>query len=450
MKNGVRKQYHKLFWVSLILFVLLFGCTAGEKASDADKEAQYYMAPGAAAAKDGYYYIGRPTVSAESGINLLCYFDIAGMRTYPLCSRLNCPHTDESCEAALSNTECLSGSIWYYQGRIYMIESKAEQDELVSYDKQGRNKKTQAVLSVNGLSIGSSGKGVRFCVNQGNLYYLLRGEDTVYLYEVPLTGKQKPVLRKEYVRLDSMSLSAIGNYVYINRLQGISETKYNYIVERLDTQSGAVQELVNYQTAPFTFQGKIDDWLGEVCFDEENHFYFKSIEEADFILNRLDMNTNENTEFYRVKGTHKESGNPTSMSHQASDAKYVSIKGYDGKYIYLYHGFNVSAHMAEDVESINYLYVLGKDGKLAETCPLVYDDGKAAYLADSVLGGDERYLLVTIGQATVKGLELPEKWMEKYNALIASRKMPNVCGVGVLDKKQIGTGQAAWKNVTAQ
>ena len=41
-----------------------------------------------------------------------------------------------------------------------------------------------------------------------------------------------------------------------------------------------------------------------------------------------------------------------------------------------------------------------------------------------------------------------DKYKEEYTKGISQMKMPDVCVAGVLDKKQIGTGEFEWINIT--
>ena len=70
----------------------------------------------------------------------------------------------------------------------------------------------------------------------------------------------------------------------------------------------------------------------------------------------------------------------------------------------------------------------------------------------SLKGGDSRYLLVTFRDYCVRGIEMSQedidKYKEEYTKGISQLKMPDVCVVGVLDKKQIGTGAFEWINIT--
>ena len=104
-------------------------------------EAQFYMKKNAAAAEKGYYYLAKSPVSSEE-YKFMFYYDMVNANSVALCSNVNCTHDNAECEAYLSDEECLGSTIWYYGGRIYMIEKTKEKDILVSYDKTLRDKKS--------------------------------------------------------------------------------------------------------------------------------------------------------------------------------------------------------------------------------------------------------------------------------------------------------------------
>ena len=201
------KSLKAILLCAVLIFSVLSGCGGKDNgAASADyeysdyvfdnNEAQYYMSDNAAAAETGYYYIANAPVYTTS-YKFLYYFDMINKNSMPLCTKLNCEHDDENCDAYLSAEECLSSNIWYYNQRIYMIERSDEKDRLVSYDKTGRDKKNVADLSVDGRSVIQSQN--RACVSHGKLYYMLAGEKSQFLYAVPLTGTDTPRLDRKSV-----------------------------------------------------------------------------------------------------------------------------------------------------------------------------------------------------------------------------------------------------------
>ncbi len=476
------KKFIVLFMSVLLVAMPLVGCTTAADNIEIETkqldyeyadyefdatEPQYYMRSNAAAAEDGYYYITSAPLDTNNN-RFIYYFDMINLNAYPLCSKLNCEHTDENCEAYLSDDRCLNRNIWYYDGRIYMIERKAEQDELVSYDKNGRDKKIQAVISADGLSVATGGTMKKACINQGKLYYFMSDETAQYLYEVPLSSNAKPTRIKaytsEYKVKEWLSLYAIDNKVYINWTSGITENKFNYIVESYDVNSKTLKEEVNCIDDNVTIRGKIDQWNTDIYFDKDGNLYYISLDGGEFILNKLNLTTKENKEIYVLKSefhVEKETGNQGYVEgKETSDTAYMALKGFDGQYLYVYKGVNASLKIRGQNKP-NYMYVLKTDGELADT--IVFDineehitnkknkNNSLDYILVDFWGGDSRYILASVQNMHVTGLEADEAMMKKYEEL--SRQIPvgsslDVHIIGVCNKNQLTTGQHNWNNVT--
>ena len=96
-----------------------------------DNAPQYYMSDNAAASETGYYYIAGAPVNNNRN-SYIYYYDMVKDMTIPLCSKMDCDHMTEECEAYMSKDACLGNKIWYHNQRLYMIERTTEKDILVS------------------------------------------------------------------------------------------------------------------------------------------------------------------------------------------------------------------------------------------------------------------------------------------------------------------------------
>lgn len=458
------KSLKAILLCAVLIFAGISGCGGKDNgAASADyeysdyvfdnDEAQYYMSNNAAAAETGYYYIANAPVYTTS-YNFLYYFDMVNKNSMPLCAKLNCEHDDENCDAYLSAEECLSSNIWYYNQRIYMIERSDEKDRLVSYNKTGRDKKNVADLSVDGRSVIQSQD--RACVSHGKLYYMLAGEKSQFLYEVPLTGTDTPRLIKEYTSeyeiRETLTLYAIEDRVYITLVSGITSDTNNYIIECLDISDGEPVRMFDYMADGASISGEIDGWEIQACYDAEGNFYFTSISDEAYFVNKLNLETKENTEIYRIDIS----------EDTGSREDYIDLCGFDGKYLYVYESVDFSVkENRQNYELGNYLYIIDTEGKLADTIMLTKNTEYAEEnnvstnspgVSVSLKGGDSRYMLVTFRDYCVRGIEMSQedidKYKEEYTKGISQMKMPDVCVAGVLDKKQIGTGEFEWINIT--
>ena len=103
---------------------------------------QIYGQSKMAIAPNGYYYIID---------NVLYFYNIDSDINMPLCSKVNCRHNDNTCDAYVStiNTEngtfecnCMGEKIMYYNGSIYCIEVTKDRDYyLYQYDSTFSNRK---------------------------------------------------------------------------------------------------------------------------------------------------------------------------------------------------------------------------------------------------------------------------------------------------------------------
>ena len=77
-----------------------------------------------------------------------------------------------------------------------MIERTTEKDILVSYDKTMRDKKEEKTLSINGLSVNKYDNSA--CLTNGKLYYVVSGDNQIYLCAVPIDTDEQAYIVKQY------------------------------------------------------------------------------------------------------------------------------------------------------------------------------------------------------------------------------------------------------------
>lgn len=162
--------------------------------------------------------------------------------TIPLCSKMDCDHRTEECEAYMSKDACLGNKIWYHNQRLYMIERTTEKDILVSYDKTMRDKKEEKTLSINGLSVNKNDNSA--CLTNGKLYYEISGDNQIYLCAVPIDTDGQAYIVKQYASgyyyHEVISLYPIEDKLYVNWLSGISADEYRYYTEQIDVSTDKV------------------------------------------------------------------------------------------------------------------------------------------------------------------------------------------------------------------
>ena len=292
-----------------------------------DNAPQYYMAGSAAASETGYYYIDGAPVINNSNMYIY-YYDMIKDMTIPLCSKVDCGHRTDECEAYISQNICVGSKIWYHNERLYMIEKTEEKDILVSYDKTMRDKKEEKTLSINGLSVNKNSKNA--CITNGKLYYELSGDNSLFICAVSLNSDEQAYVVKEYVSeynyYERVSLYPIEDKIYVNWLSGVSADKSLYYIEQIDISTDKVSRLCDMNEKYPEISSTIINWNSETYFDKDGNLYFTCVDKDNYMVKKLNISTGDIKDLYVQELQHEK------------DYGYVHLKNYDGNYIYIYKG----------------------------------------------------------------------------------------------------------------
>lgn len=415
-----------------------------------DNAPQYYMAGSAAASETGYYYIDGAPVINNSNMYIY-YYDMIKDMTIPLCSKVDCDHRTDECEAYISQNICVGSKIWYHNQRLYMIEKTEEKDILVSYDKTMRDKKEEKTLSINGLSVNKNSKNA--CITNGKLYYELSGDNSLFICAVSLNSDEQAYVVKEYVSeynyYERVSLYPIEDKIYVNWLSGVSADKSLYYIEQIDISTDNVSRLCDMNEKYPEISSTIINWNSETYFDKDGNLYFTCVDKDNYMVKKLNVSTGDIKDLYVQELQHEK------------DYGYVHLKNYDGNYIYIYKGVNLMALSGKPLDEQfkkydNYIYILDTDGNIKDTVILNNTDEKASgNISAEFYGGDERCLLIGFSKHDIKGLELSE---EEQNLRIKledevfknKKGVVNVNVSAILDKSQIGSGNITLEPVTPE
>ena len=406
-----------------------------------DNAPQYYMAGSAAASETGYYYIDGAPVINNSNMYIY-YYDMIKDMTIPLCSKVDCDHRTDECEAYISQNICVGSKIWYHNERLYMIEKTEEKDILVSYDKTMRDKKEEKTLSINGLSVNKNSKNA--CITNGKLYYELSGDNSLFICAVSLNSDEQAYVVKEYV-------SEYNYYdkIYVNWLSGVSADKSLYYIEQIDISTDKVSRLCDMNEKYPEISSTIINWNSETYFDKDGNLYFTCVDKDNYMVKKLNISTGDIKDLYVQELQHEK------------DYGYVHLKNYDGNYIYIYKGVNLMALSGKPLDEQfkkydNYIYILDTDGNIKDTVILNNTDEKVSgNISAEFYGGDERCLLIGFSTHDIKGLELSE---EEQNLRIKledevfknKKGFVDVNVSAILDKSQIGSGNITLEPVTPE
>ena len=415
-----------------------------------DNAPQYYMAGCAAASETGYYYIDGAPVINNSNMYIY-YYDMIKDMTIPLCSKVDCDHRTDECEAYISQNICVGSKIWYHNQRLYMIEKTEEKDILVSYDKTMRDKKEEKTLSINGLSVNKNSKNA--CITNGKLYYELSGDNSLFICAVSLNSDEQAYVVKEYVSeynyYERISLYPIEDKIYVNWLSGVSADKSLYYIEQIDISTDKVSRLCDMNEKYPEISSTIINWNSETYFDKDGNLYFTCVDKDNYMVKKLNISTGDIKDLYVQELQHEK------------DYGYVHLKNYDGNYIYIYKGVNMMALSGKPLDEQfkkydNYIYILDTDGNIKDTVILNNTDEKVSgNISAEFYGGDERCLLIGFSKHDIKGLELSE---EEQNLRIKledevfknKKGFVDVNVSAILDKSQIGSGNITLKPVTPE
>ena len=415
-----------------------------------DNAPQYYMAGSAAASETGYYYIDGAPVINNSNMYIY-YYDMIKDMTIPLCSKVDCDHRTDECEAYISHNICVGSKIWYHNERLYMIEKTEEKDILVSYDKTMRDKKEEKTLSINGLSVNKNSKNA--CITNGKLYYELSGDNSLFICAVSLNSDEQAYVVKEYVSeynyYERVSLYPIEDKIYVNWLSGVSADKSLYYIEQIDISTDKVSRLCDMNEKYPEISSTIINWNSETYFDKDGNLYFTCVDKDNYMVKKLNISTGDIKDLYVQELQHEK------------DYGYVHLKNYDGNYIYIYKGVNLMALSGKPLDEQfkkydNYIYILDTDGNIKDTVILNNTDEKVSgNISAEFYGGDERCLLIGFSTHDIKGLELSE---EEQNLRIKledevfknKKGFVDVNVSAILDKSQIGSGNITLEPVTPE
>ena len=415
-----------------------------------DNAPQYYMAGSAAASETGYYYIDGAPVINNSNMYIY-YYDMIKDMTIPLCSKVDCDHRTDECEAYITQNICVGSKIWYHNERLYMIEKTEEKDILVSYDKTMRDKKEEKTLSINGLSVNKNSKNA--CITNGKLYYELSGDNSLFICAVSLNSDEQAYVVKEYVSeynyYERVSLYPIEDKIYVNWLSGVSADKSLYYIEQIDISTDKVSRLCDMNEKYPEISSTIINWNSETYFDKDGNLYFTCVDKDNYMVKKLNISTGDIKDLYVQELQHEK------------DYGYVHLKNYDGNYIYIYKGVNLMALSGKPLDEQfkkydNYIYILDTDGNIKDTVILNNTDEKVSgNISAEFYGGDERCLLIGFSTHDIKGLELSE---EEQNLRIKledevfknKKGFVDVNVSAILDKSQIGSGNITLEPVTPE
>lgn len=222
------------------ILLLLAGCTntPQDKLQEITASADYSQANlrnGFVETPEGYYY---------QNDNLIYFCQRGGDAFYPLCSKPNCAHNDENC-----NAWC-GVAFGYYNGALYAVLSDATlgQYDLVRMNPDGTDHTVVTHFAPR------QGGGYQFCFHQGKLYIYASADlslpleeqtDRLILLDLSDNSQTEPFsdFFREGNRFSILSL--YGDKLYV--LAQEDPAQEDFCVMELDCATGRARELLSLQ-----------------------------------------------------------------------------------------------------------------------------------------------------------------------------------------------------------
>lgn len=214
----------------------------------------------------GYYFTNQKVDGYE-----LYYYDSSAAEAVPLCSKINCKHDDQSCDAYFTNEECLGGFIWYQNNNLFRIEEDIDTGNvyLLSFNRDGSNP-TRGNILWNGDNIRySKYKTIYFrsmVMHKGYLYYTyqLDVNDDVSVYRVKIDGNGER--------------EVLGTIPHSSDIKNFGEI---HISNNSDSIFFSVYSTLNDETATklFLCQYNIEESKFNILISEEGYYDHKYIKD---------------------------------------------------------------------------------------------------------------------------------------------------------------------------
>lgn len=175
--------------VNLFLFYMLIlcgltGCNSTKQVNNGDvTEFEYYFANGRIAndADKNIYFFAKMTNT--DGYFLYCYNNDNMTEAKPVCSKKNCTHNTNLCDAYYSSDECVGKNIWIQNGRIYRLKRDKVSGKicLESQNKDGSNIIKEAELWSAEDELIESFWDNCFVLEKEKIYYVIKRDGQEYI-----------------------------------------------------------------------------------------------------------------------------------------------------------------------------------------------------------------------------------------------------------------------------
>lgn len=234
---------------------------------------------------NGYYYIS----------NMVIYFyDNNTKKSYPICNKINCNHSDDECSAYLSPFNFYSGQLSYYDGNLYVLgwetkNANVRENYLYQISLENFKRKKAAYLFDSSGSASCS-----FLIHRGYVYYNFGGgalqETNTQLLRSKLGDKKKDISKKIIFETSGIgasisSFNAYGNNFYFCTISYQDEKGNGYKRKLNCIDIHTLENKVVLQDLPYSYFVNGDD------------LYYQKTKNT---INHIDLKTNSDELFYDI------------------------------------------------------------------------------------------------------------------------------------------------------
>ncbi len=395
-----------------------------------------------AIAEKGYYYIVN---------GLLYFYDIESGLGLPLCSRVDCKHKDNQCDAyanpsGSSDISCLcdGGEVFYYEKKLYMVERDTENNYYLSQYNSNYNEKKYIAklssLSEDGTIVSSNGA---YTICNGHFYYYAYEYDydkveTDYMFDfncmrVKLEVGATPEKLGEFVFAGDYGTAAGGGNSTTVLVSGDNIYYFAGGCSRMWKKDNPMQCRIskyNTKTGEFT---EVLSYTGEVS----NDAWSKDVGKIGFIDDSICMDGKDTVYALIRKGGFKDNS-VYSFNIQQDIQKNVYTTPYDEVKNLVFDG-NYLYFIEVDYDGgATYLTAIDTEGNLINRFLFEFSDEYKKEISDrnilkgeqvtgeiSLYGVDGRYIMFGATDNVYKNLS-----QDSYDYVY-----PKTYGVGILNKE---------------
>lgn len=419
-----------------------------------EKAQSWYGNSQSAISESGYYYIID---------NILYFYNINSDINMPLCSRVNCSHSDDKCDAYVCNVRtetgsfecnCLGNKILFYDNHLYCIEVTKDRDyDLYQYDSSFEDrKKLLNLASVKNEQLSVSDPQACM-ISDGYLYYYTTYLDPEYANNGFIAKFQcnRIKLGENEVR------EVLGEFVFPGDYAmkaGESNGMSIYLSEdNIYFYAGgtarwyAADNRVQYRVAKYNPATGQYNMMWTYSGNDNSDVFGKDTGNVNYMSGGEFVKMDSEGNFYILTATEKNNdrivkvnfdSNSSEVIYSTQQDKIYSLQS-DGKYLYFFE-----STLGRNTES--YFVSTDYDGSVTSRYEILYDDKYLSYMESKykmnpesdmampdatniiIYGVDERFILLGCKESgnVFKGLTSSDIFK-------SSKDLDTTSGVGVIN-----------------